>query len=142
MKDTGIKKFDSTEWSGNGELWLDPAGNDVSLYPCTMRISANNISYAWDHEGELKEGRIELSDPESTWTDSWHQRDTVTCSNVKNPRSLFTIEYSYAGGSGEHWGWRINMSSRPDESIVLQMTNIAPWGEEGRAVRMVFLRTS
>ena len=29
---------------------------------------------------------------------------------------------------------------RPDESLVVQMTNIAPWGEEGRAVRFTLTR--
>lgn len=39
------------------------------------------------------------------------------------------------------WGWQSKLSERPDGTLVLQMTNFAPWGEEGRAARMVFTRT-
>jgi hypothetical protein len=34
------------------------------------------------------------------------------------------------------------LSERPSGELVLQMTNVAPWGEEQRAVRMVFTRKS
>ena len=40
-------------------------------------------------------------------------------------------------------GWRINpCHQEPSDEWVLQMTNIAPWGEEARAVRMVCKRAA
>ena len=52
--------------------------------------------------------------------------------------ALATVQYTYM----ENWGWRINLCFRePTGELVLQMTNIAPWGEEARAVRMVCKRT-
>ena len=58
--------------------------------------------------------------------------------------ALFDLLGSYGDG-GPRWGWRMMLSLRPPfegapESLVLQMTNIAPWGEEARAVRMVAAR--
>jgi hypothetical protein len=42
-----------------------------------------------------------------------------------------------AYGPDRDWGWRIGLSLRaPTGELVLRMTNIAPWGEEARAVRM------
>lgn len=29
MAETWIDAFDSTQWTGAGELWLDPEGNEV-----------------------------------------------------------------------------------------------------------------
>jgi len=40
-------------------------------------------------------------------------------------------------GEGPPWGWRVAVAHRPSGELVLQMTNIKPWGEDGRAVRMI-----
>ena len=47
---------------------------------------------------------------------------------------------SAGAGEGPDWGWRTSVAQRPSGELVLQMTNIAPWGERARAVRMVFAR--
>ena len=79
-------------------------------------------------------GTLELTAEGGEFSDSWHQEKPVACEAVNNPRSLATVGYSYM----ETWGWRINLCFRePTGELVLQMTNIAPWGEEARAVRMV-----
>jgi hypothetical protein len=52
---------------------------------------------------------------------------------------LFQLQYEY--GPDADWRWRIALTLRaPTDELVLQMTNIAPWGEEARAVRMVAKR--
>ena len=44
-------------------------------------------------------------------------------------------------GPQAEWRWRIGLSVRePSGELVLQMTNVAPWGEETRAVRMICTR--
>ena len=45
---------------------------------------------------------------------------------------------SYPAGEGPDWGWRLRVCLRTmgPERLVLQMTNVTPWGEEARAVRM------
>ena len=52
------------------------------------------------------------------------------------------MSHEYQVGDEPNWVWCSILSKRPDGALVLQMTNIAPWGEEGRAVRMVFYRES
>ena len=52
---------------------------------------------------------------------------------LPNTRSIATVQYTYT----DEWGWRIIVCFRaPTGEPVVQMTNIAPWGEEVRAVRM------
>ena len=138
--DEYLKSLENSSWSGAGELWLDPLGDEVTTYDCSLEITANKISYNWVYKSEQKQGCFSFNDAEITWSDSWHQPETVTCNTVDNPRGLFTVDYSYVEEGEESWGWRMQLSRRPDNSLVLQMTNIAPWGEETRAVRMVFVK--
>ena len=142
MANNWTEEFDSTEWAGVGELWLDPEGNDVERYECSMTIGLNTLSYKWAYEGEEKQGRFEFLDDGATWSDSWHQSNSAKCLPVQNTNSLFAIEHTYTDPSEPSWRWRSQLSERPDGSLVLQMTNITPWGEEGRAVRMIFKKQS
>jgi hypothetical protein len=128
------------EWEGTGELWLDPLGNEAKRSECAMKVEANAVRYTWQYEGETKEGVITLGDASATWTDTWHQPKPVEGAYVKDAWGLFTFHYTYDPGEGPPWGWRTKLSERPTGELVLQMTNITPWGEEGRAVRMTFKR--
>lgn len=136
------RAFDATEWIGAAELWLDPEGNDADLSECSMAIEANALSYQWSFKGEAQEGRFEFTEYGATWTDSWHQEHAAKCSNVPSANCLFAVEHSYTEPPEPCWNWRSQLSERPDGSLVLQMTNITPWGEEGRAVRMIYSRKS
>ena len=133
-----IDAFDSTKWKGVGELWLDPEGDVADRCECSMFFDDKILSYMWFYEGEIKQGHFEFFDAGATWTDNWHQPIPAKCMNVKNTGSLFAIEHSYSDPSEPSWRWRSLLSKRPDGNLILQMTNIAPWGEEGRAVRMIF----
>ena len=69
--------------------------------------------------------------------DSWHRQEFVACLAVSGSAALACFQYACM----ENWGWRINLCHRePTDELVLQMTNIAPWGEEARAVRMICSR--
>ncbi len=133
-----IKDNLGSQWKGNAELWLDPEGNDAALSECSLEVNSTGLSYSWSYEGELKTGAMMLMEEDASWVDSWHQSEQVKCHYLGGMLGLVTIEYSYPAPPGPDWGWRINLSQRPDDSLVLQMTNITPWGEEGRAVRMIF----
>jgi len=62
----------------------------------------------------------------------------MVCCAVPGTRAVLCVEGSYM----ETWGWRIALCHRaPTGELVLQMTNIAPWGEEARAVRMTAKRS-
>jgi hypothetical protein len=119
---------------GSAELWLDPEGNTVFRSPCTLRIQANAIDYTWSHEDQDQQGRLTVEASGATWRDSWHQPEPAACAHVPDATGLFTVQHTYGPG----WCWRTTLSERPDGNIVLQMTNLAPGGEDGRAVRMVF----
>ncbi|SMP55942.1 DUF1579 family protein [Anoxynatronum buryatiense] len=140
MKPQWLSKFAGTKWSGNGELWLDPEGNDSTKYQCELTIENHAIYYSWFYENERKEGHFTFNENGAIWYDSWHQTVAVQCTNVPEAWGIFTVNHAYEVPDNPDWGWRNKLSQRPDGSLVLQMTNITAWGEEGRAVRMVFTR--
>ena len=135
-----LTKFSGTKWKGKGELWQDPEGNSAELYDCELIVENDAINYSWFYNNETKNGRFTFNKNGISWTDSWHQKNTVQCFSVPNAWGIFTLNYEYPVPDNPNWGWRSKLSERPDGSLVLQMTNIAPWSEEGRAVRMVFNR--
>ena len=141
MLQSWLNEFQGSQWKGKAELWLDPNGNDVDISECILAIESRVLTYTWAYEGETKTGSFIFNDGGATWTDSWHQPEPVRCKYLSDAWGLFTVESSYSVPSGPDWGWRSKLSQRPDDSLVLQMTNIAPWGEEGRAVRMIVQRT-
>ena len=140
MFQSWINQFEGSRWDGQAELWLDPTGNEVDLSQCTLAIDSGILAYTWVYEGETHTGSFTFNDGGATWTDSWHQPEPTYCEYLSGAWGLFTVEYSYSAPPGTDCGWRSKLSQRPDNSLVLQMTNIAPWGEEGRAVRMIFQR--
>lgn len=136
-----LNKFAGTKWSGSGELWLDPEGNNSDKYDCDLTIDYDAIHYSWSFDNEIKKGSFTFNEDGAIWVDTWHQQKPVQCLNVAEVWGVFTINYAYEVPNNPKWGWQTKLSERPDGSLVLQMTNITPWGEEGRAVKMVFTRT-
>lgn len=125
-------------WIGTSELWVDPFGDVTQTSDCTMTVTADTVTYTWAYEGTLQEGVISIADSGSSFHDTWHQKEVVATEKVPNEASLATRRYTYA----EEWGWVINVCYRtPMDELVVQMTNIAPWGEETRAVRMACRRS-
>ncbi len=135
-----LTNFQATEWAGTGELWLDPEGNEGDRYDCSLVVESDVLYYTWSYEDQAQKGSFTFAEGEATWMDTWHQPKPTKCVDVPNAWGLFTVEYSYDMPSSPSWGWRSKLSKRPNGDLVLQMTNIAPWGEEGRAVRMIFTR--
>jgi hypothetical protein len=134
--DEALQKVAGIKWLGTGELWLDAGQDDAHRCECTLQVEANAIAYGWFHEGKGQSGRFSLSGAEVGWSDTWHQSDPVKCARILGAAGLLACQYSYSM-SGD-WRWRVVLSQRPTAELVLQMTNIAPWGEELRAVRMIF----
>ncbi len=130
-----LGSLQGTGWAGTKELWLDPLGNEATTCPCTMRVDANVIRYTWTYEGKAQEGSVTLHKEGADFTDTWHSAGVMRCRLSDGAGGLFQVQGTY--GPDNDWGWRIGVSERPSGEVVLQMTNVAPWGEEGRAVRMV-----
>lgn len=136
-----LQALNKSHWQGKAELWLDPLGNDAEVSHCTLEIKDNILNYTWHSQENAQKGTLTLHAEQMTWADSWHQPTQVTCRYHPQTRAIFSGEYSYPAPPGPDWGWRIELSQRPDSTLVLQMTNIAPWGEETRAVRMIFTQS-
>lgn len=135
-----LEKLAGTNWKGKGELWLDPEGNAPQRYACELHIQDDVLKYSWLYENTAQDGSFTFNETGVIWVDSWHQAKPVQCFNVPKAWGFFTVSYEYEVPDSPNWGWRIKLAERPDGSLVLQMTNITPWGEEVRAVRMVFYR--
>lgn len=135
-----LSKLQGAKYSGCGELWLDPEGNNAELYSCELNIEADTLLYCWVYENQTQSGSFTFNDRGAIWVDSWHQNEPVQCVDGPETWSVFSVSCTYEVSGGPNWGWLSKLSQRPDGSIVLQMNNITPWGEDGRAVRMVFSR--
>ena len=135
-----LTKLAGTNWSGRGELWLDPEGNNADHYNCELNIESDAIYYSWSYENESKQGSFTFNESGAVWVDNWHQPKSVQCVNAPETWSIFNVSHTYEIPDNPNWGWHSKLSERPNGSLVLQMTNITPWGEDGRAVRMVFSR--
>lgn len=136
---TSLHDLLGTTWIGAAELWLDPLGDSADRSDCTLSIVDKGVRYTWHYDGEKHRGEITLGDDGATFIDTWHQPEAMDCVVLSDHGSLLQIRGAY--GPDADWGWRIMLSWRQaTDELVLQMTNIAPWGEEARAVRMVGTR--
>ena len=134
-----LDDLDGTRWEGGAELWEDPLGDVVQRSDCSVTIEGGALRYTWSYQGQGHHGSVRFLPDGGEFQDSWHQKAPATCRVVHGQRSIACLEYDYA----TEWGWRIALAHRtPTDELVLQMTNIAPWGEEARAVRMVCRRVA
>ena len=130
-----LAEVNGTKWAGSAELWLDPLGDTAARSDCTIAVVANVVRYTWSHEGKNHEGTITLREHGAEFVDSFHSPEPMKC-RILVGQGIFQVQGAY--GPDADWGWRIGLSHRtPSGELVLQMTNIAPWGEEARAVRMI-----
>lgn len=134
-----LSELKGTRWRGSSELWLDPLGDQAARCDCTIAVEGGALHYRWSHDGKAHEGSLSLRDGGADFKDTFHQPEPMLCRTVEGAPGLLQVQGSY--GPEAEWGWRIGLSLRaPTGELVLQMTNIAPWGEEARAVRMVCQR--
>lgn len=135
-----LSALKNTRWQGQGELWLDPLGDEVTRYPCSAELGDGELSYIWTRDDKEHRGVVRWSKGEGQFQDSFHQDDEVECCPLPGAKAPVALTYDY-GPEQRDWGWQILITLRPHNGdLVVQMTNIAPWGEEARAVRMVFQR--
>ena len=129
-----------SRWEGEGELWLDPKGNEVTTYPCSITVDDGVVRYRWTYEGKSHDGSLTLRDGGADFTDTWHCPTAMACDSLAGSWALVDVAGTYTAGDSPEWGWQTTLSLRPTGELVLQMTNVTPWGEHGRAVRMVCKR--
>lgn len=130
-------ELDGSRWEGTSELWEDPLGDVAQTSDCTIAFDGDTLTYTWSYNGQAHVGTLKSTGGNAEFRDSWHQDTPVACEAVPGSPAIAAVTYAYM----ENWGWRIILCHRsPTGELVLQMTNIAPWGEEARAVRMVCAR--
>jgi len=136
-----LRELVGSTWVGRSELWLDPAGNEAITCDCTIKVSADSIDYTWSYEGKPHTGKVALRAGGADFTDTWHATTMIPMTTVADSWCLVDVKGTYKFGDSPEWGWRIYLSHRPEsDELVLQMTNITPWGEDGRAVRKICKR--
>ena len=134
-----LAELQKTHWIGIAELWVDPLGNTVEHSDCTIVIDDHVVRYTWSQEGQNHEGSITLFENGAEFTDTWHHPKIMDCQHIHSLWGIFQVHGHY--GTEPEWGWRLSLCLRPTtDQLILQMTNIAPWGEEARAVRMICSR--
>jgi hypothetical protein len=137
---TTLNDLAGSRWAGQAELWLDRVGNAADLSDCTISVEGDAVRYTWAYEGKAHEGLLALRDGGADFSDSWHSPQAMAFAAVDASWALVDVMGTYPAPEGPPWGWRISLALRPTGELVLQMTNITPWGERGRAVRMVCTR--
>ncbi len=135
-----IKELAGSAWTGKAELWLDPLGNESVVSDCTMAIDEAGVTYTWSHDGKPHRGGLKVREGGADFTDTFHSPTSMSCDEVPSLPGLLAVAGTYAAGDGPPWRWRTTLSVRPSGELVLQMTNVTPWGEDGRAVRMIATR--
>jgi hypothetical protein len=137
---SALDELAGTHWAGQAELWLDEHGNEALMSDAVLDVSSDAVEYRWSYEGKPQNGRLALRPGGADFTDTFHSQAVMPCVARAGALALVDITGRYACGDGTDWAWRITLAHRPSGELVLQMTNVAPWGEEYRAVRMVCTR--
>lgn len=136
-----LQDLRNTRWVGRNELWLDPRGDEAETCDATLTIGENTIEYRWSREGKEHTGSLALREGGVEFTDTFHSAKPMPLETVPGSWCLLDVKGTYTWEGSPPWGWRIYVSRRPEsDELVLQMTNITPWGEDVRAVRMICRR--
>lgn len=78
---------------------------------------------------------------ESAWVESFATGTSIMFSSMRSSDPRFGVLGSYADGAGgPRWGWRTEIDQPSDDELVITMTNIAPTGEQERAVEVRYSR--
>jgi hypothetical protein len=135
-----LSELANTKWIGRGELWLDRLGNEAHLCDCRIELAEGAVHYHWSHDDKPHTGKLALRDGGADFSDSFHSPTPMACVDVASRWGLVDVFGTWRAGDGPDWGWRIILAHRPSDELVLQMMIVKPWGEEGRAVRMICKR--
>ena len=136
-----LRDLAGSRWTGRYELWLDETQNTAETGDCSIAVGAEAIEYRWQRADKEHVGTLALRAGGADFTDTFHSQSAMACTQVADSWALVDVLGTYSYGGSPPWGWRITVSRRPEsDELVVQMTNICPWGEDGRAVRMIARR--
>ncbi len=137
-------------WLGTSQLWLspdDPARESESTLVVAPAAQDRFLTfrYTWSDEGAPQDGLLLLSQDgdavDAAWIDSWHMANKIMSLNgAVDAAGGVMLHGSYAAPPGPDWGWRIELTSTPDDTCELRMYNVTPDGEAFLAVEAVYMR--
>jgi hypothetical protein len=121
------------KYAGKHELWMRP---DTPALEGDVRASLddNVLSWTWTLDDDKHEGRLHLDG--SSWQDSFHQSEAAPLQAAPAHGARFGFSCQY-GPPDSPWTWLIAVCERPEGQLVVQMTNITPWGERQLAVQWI-----
>jgi Protein of unknown function (DUF1579) len=146
------------DWAGTYRLWFEP-GAPISEAPQrgTIRSVLDGRfllhEYEWRFDDKIRTGialygyHLDEARWECAWVDSFHCGSSILFSQtagVVDPAHLAVLG-SYGDGQtppGPRWGWRTEIEQPDDDTLVIVMTNIAPDGEEAKAVEVRYARVA
>ena len=133
---SSLSDLNGTHWTGKAELWLEgDAAADVS--DCMLYVVDGRVEYTWSFKGQARTGTLSPADDGVDFQDTFHSSAAMRLSHIEGSWALLDAKGTYEASEGPPWGWRVSIARRASGELVLQMTNIMPWGEYERAARMV-----
>jgi hypothetical protein len=138
-------------WTGITRTWFEP-GRLADESPCRARVRVvlDGRFVVLEYEGAIK-GKplfgmaiigyhIDASRYTMAWVDSFHL-GTATMHSEGEPRENgFSVLGHYDVPQSEPWGWRTELALTSDSRLVTTAYNIAPGGDEAKAVETIYQR--
>ena|SRR5688572_14121516 len=136
------------KYSGITKVWFEP-GVQGDESPCsgTLRSVLDGRFLLHEYEGSLQGKPIQgialygcsLGDNklQTAWVDSFHNGTAIMFSENESISGPYSVLGHY--GSEPRWGWRtvINRDTEKDK-IIITMYNIAPGGNDEKAVETIY----
>lgn len=141
------------DWEGTFKLWFEP-GDPVCVSKQTGSIRPVLGGRFLLHEYETEMNGEPISGialygchlDGQAWEAAWGESfgtgtQLMYCTGSADAGKGFNVLGSYGDGQGgPDWGWRTEIEQPDADTLVIVMTNIAPQGEEAKAVETYYRR--
>lgn len=136
-------------WEGITRVWFEP-GILADESPCkgTFKSILDGRFLLHEYKGSLEGKPVEglalygCSLPDGTlqsaWVDSFHNGTNIMFSTNNTMAAPFSVLGKY--GEEPSWGWRTVINHENENKLIITMYNIAPGGNDEKAVETVYER--
>ena len=134
-------------YKGVTKVWFEPgAPSDESFCAGSLRSVLDGRFLLHEYEGSLQGKPIQgiaiygcsLGDNklQTAWIDSFHNGTAIMFSENENIADPYSVLGHY--GNEPRWGWRTVITRENENKIVITMYNIAPGGNDEKAVETIY----